>query len=123
MKRARRFGPLILVAALAGCGGPATVSGKVTYLGRPVLSGSVVALNADGTAKLGVIQPDGTYTVEGVKRGRVRFGVFSPDPTKARSIVRPIPRPKRSRTRQETHRGGRALAPRPRGRHLLQSKF
>ena len=42
MRRARAFGPLVLLAALTGCGGTATVSGKVTYQGRPVLSGSVI---------------------------------------------------------------------------------
>lgn len=87
MKRARAFGPLVLLAALTGCGGTATVSGKVSYQGRPVLSGSVIVLNADGTARSNVILPDGTYVVEGVKKGPVRFGVFSPDPARARSIL------------------------------------
>ena len=45
-------------------------------------------MNEDGTAASGVIQPDGTYTVEGVKRGRVRIGVVSPDPARARSILK-----------------------------------
>src|SRR5262249_36905900 len=43
--------------------------------------------NDDGTARSWVIMPDGTYTVEGVKRGRVKFGVLSPDPARANSIL------------------------------------
>jgi len=79
----------ILVVATVGCGhSTATLTGKVAYRGRPVISGSVIALAADGTARTGVIRPDGTYTVEGVPRGRVKFGVLSPDPAHARSIVK-----------------------------------
>src|SRR5262245_41962740 len=66
MKRARALALLVVLAAAAGCGGTATVNGKVTYQGRPVLSGSVIVLNADGTARSGVILRDGTYAVEGV---------------------------------------------------------
>jgi hypothetical protein len=89
MKRVGLLLPAALAVALSGCGGPATVNGKVIYQGRPVLSGSVIVLNADGTAEEGVIQPDGTYSVEGVNRGRVRIGVLSPDPAHARSILKP----------------------------------
>jgi hypothetical protein len=63
------------------------LSGKVSYQGHPVLSGSVIVLNADGTARNGVIKPDGTYSVGGVSRGRARIGVLSPDPARARSIL------------------------------------
>jgi hypothetical protein len=94
MSRARLFLPAVLLVALCGCGGPATVSGKVTYRGRPVLSGSVIFLNQDGTARTGVIQPDGSYSVEGVARGRARIGVLSPDPAHARSILKPPEEPK-----------------------------
>jgi hypothetical protein len=54
-----------------------------------VTSGSVIVLNADGTAQSGVIHPDGSYVVHGVKSGSVRLGVFSPDPAHARSILKP----------------------------------
>src|SRR4051812_10074770 len=71
----------VIVFAAVGCGGrTATLTGKVTYQGNPVVSGSVIVLGADGTARSGVIQPDGTYAVEGVPRGPVRIGVLSPDP-------------------------------------------
>jgi hypothetical protein len=78
----------ILAVSLSRCGnGTATLSGKVTYRGRPVTSGSIVVLNADGTAKSGVIQPDGTYSVAGVGRGHVRLAVISPDPAHGRSVL------------------------------------
>jgi len=87
MRRRLWLLPLALVAALSGCGGGTKLDGKVTYQGRPVISGSVIVLNEDGTAESGVIQPDGSYSVEGVKKGHVRVGVLSPDPARARSIL------------------------------------
>src|SRR4051794_6835119 len=89
MNRTRLIAPLILAVSLAGCGGrAATLSGRVSYRGRAVTSGSVIVLHADGTARSGVIRPDGTYAVEGVQKGPVRIGVLSPDPAHARSILR-----------------------------------
>jgi hypothetical protein len=79
---------LLVVALLAasGCGGNnATMSGKVTYKGRAVTSGSVVVLNPDNTASKGEIQPDGTYTVSDVARGHVKIGVLSAEPSKGPS--------------------------------------
>src|SRR5437016_3362903 len=75
MRWNKLHGPLILIGIATGCGGnTAIVSGKVTYQGRPVTSGSVIVLNQDGTAESWVILPDGTYSVPGVKRGHVKFG-------------------------------------------------
>jgi hypothetical protein len=88
MKRRRALPLLVLVLAVAGCGSAATLSGKVTYRGRPVTSGTVIVLQADGTAKSWVIEPDGTYTVQGIKRGRVKIGVLSPHPARARSVLK-----------------------------------
>ena len=99
----RPFSILLAVALLAttGCGGNnATISGKVAYKGRPVASGSVVVLNPDNTASKGEIRPDGTYSVSGVARGRVKIGVLSADPSKGPSAAPgrtagwfPLPRP------------------------------
>lgn len=96
----------LLLALVSGCGG-STLRGKVSYRERPVLSGSVIALQADGTARSGVIQPDGSYEVEGLSRGPVRLGVLSPDPARARSIL-PTPKVearggKRPRTKPGTN--------------------
>src|SRR5689334_22127745 len=90
MKRLVTVLPLLVVAALSGCGNRgATVTGKVSYRGRPITSGSVIVRNADGTAESGVILPDGSYSVAGVKPGHISFGIFSPDPAHARSILKP----------------------------------
>ena len=67
-----------LCLALSGCGGnDATLSGKVTFQGKPVTSGAVVVLNADRTSSQGVIGPDGSNRVRGVGRGPVRLAVVS----------------------------------------------
>ena len=83
--RRMRFVLLALALLAAGCGGNnATISGKVTYKGRAVASGAVVVRNPDNTASKGAIQPDGTYAVSGVARGRVQIGVLSARPEKER---------------------------------------
>jgi hypothetical protein len=86
-----RIIPVVLVVLVAGCGSRvATVSGKVTYKGRPVRSGGIVLLNPDGLSiAKGIIQPDGSYVVEGVKHGRVKIGVLSPNPTPAAKVADP----------------------------------
>ena len=93
MRRAFRIMPVLLFVALSGCGdGTATLSGTVTYKGRPVTSGSIIVLNGDGTARSGVIQPDATYTVAGVKLGRVKIGVLSPNSARLRDASKCIRR-------------------------------
>ena len=83
---------LLLLAAI-GCGGNnATISGKVSYKGRAVTSGAVVVRNHDNTASKGAIQPDGTYAVSGVARGRVQIGVLSAEPKAKGRDWFPLPR-------------------------------
>ena len=79
---------LILLAGTWGCGRTASVSGKVTYQGRPVTYGSVIFLSAGKVARSGVIKPDGSYGVEGVAPGAVKIAVISHDPAKGRSTLR-----------------------------------
>ena len=78
----------IFLAGAGGCGNTATVAGKVTYQGRPVIHGSVIFLSADKTARSAAIQPDGSYTVKSVPAGKVAIGVISRDPSKGRSVLR-----------------------------------
>jgi hypothetical protein len=85
---ARRLGAFSLLVAgclaLAGCHGgklPARVSGKVTYQGRPVTSGVVVLVGADGkTSTPGVVGPDGTYRIAQAPAGRARVAFDNPPP-------------------------------------------
>src|SRR5438128_758039 len=87
---ASRCGLLLLgaigIIGLCGCGRTATMTGKVSYKGRPVIYGSVIILHADNTARSGIIQADGGYTVEGIQPGTVKIGVISRDPSKGTSI-------------------------------------
>jgi hypothetical protein len=85
-KLPRVFGPgalLVLAAAAGGCGrSTATLSGTVTYRGRPVTSGEVVFLAADGRAAAHApIDPDGRYTVQGVPPGEARVAVDNAPPS------------------------------------------
>jgi hypothetical protein len=52
----------------------------VTYDGKPLVSGSVMMVADDGLPLVGVINPDGSYTVSGVPVGKVRVAVNSPPP-------------------------------------------
>jgi hypothetical protein len=79
---------LVLLVGAGGCGKTATVTGNVTYQGRPVTYGSVIFLNADKTARSCAIATDGSYRVEGVLPGTVSIAVISRDPAKGRSAVR-----------------------------------
>ena len=66
----------------------ASTSCSVTYQGRPVTYGSVIFLSAGQVARSGVIQPDGSYGVEGVAPGAVKIAVISHAPSKGRSTLR-----------------------------------
>jgi hypothetical protein len=109
---ARRLGPYSLlvaaILALAGCRGgdrPASVSGKVTYLGRPVTSGVVVLVGADGkTSTPGAVGPDGTYRIAQAPAGTVRVAFDNPPPQRvapgnpeagdaAQALARYVPTP------------------------------
>jgi hypothetical protein len=89
--------------ALCGCSSQSTLTGTVIYKGRAVKSGSVIVLSADGTARSGVIRPDGTYSVEGVPRGTARLGIFSPDPARARSILNADENREKRKSKGKTH--------------------
>jgi hypothetical protein len=70
-----------LLLGSTGCGkGISNVSGKVSLEGKPVLFGTVEMVGDDNRLHQAVIQPDGSYTIEGVPYGQVRVMVQSPDP-------------------------------------------
>jgi hypothetical protein len=80
----RALGTALLLAALAltGCrASVATVSGTVTYRGKPVTSGTVVFVGEDHRVSLPApIQADGTYTARRVPVGSVKVVVDNPRP-------------------------------------------
>jgi hypothetical protein len=62
----------------------------------------VIITQSDHTGRSGVIQPDGTYTVEDVRPGRVNIAVASRDPSKARKHARPDKSPAADKGAGET---------------------
>jgi hypothetical protein len=70
---------IIALAAMTG-GRSATVTGRVTLQGRPVICGSIVLVATDGRSAAGRIEPDGSFTVANAPTGDVTVTVASPDP-------------------------------------------
>ncbi len=82
---------IAVVLAAAGCGKSTTdVSGTVKFEGKTVVFGTVVIVGSDGVSKSGPIQPDGTFTVSGVRTGTAKVYVSSPKPPG----LTPPPKPK-----------------------------
>jgi hypothetical protein len=86
-ERASHPAVVLLAAALAaaGCGESrtGTLTGTVSYRGKPVVYGVVLVQCADGTRSATNIRPDGSYTVERLLAGPVKIGVNSPEPPDA----------------------------------------
>lgn len=82
----RFFIALLFCALFSGCGGNASVSGKVTFSdGETLKGGRVMFYTADSVAS-GAIQADGTYKMgsksisDGVPRGTYQVAVHAHDP-------------------------------------------
>ena len=87
-KRQLLIGLVLLIAALPSCSfGPstATITGKVTIDGEaPNLDEFYVSFfGSDGKTVMGRVQPDGSYTVQGVALGeaKVCLAYYQADPT------------------------------------------
>jgi hypothetical protein len=76
--RPAAFALLPLVAL--GCAGKGDVTGRVTYKGKPLVWGTVQFEGSDRLVKQGNINPDGTYTVQGVATGEAKVAVSSINP-------------------------------------------
>jgi hypothetical protein len=64
--------------ALNGCGsGKGSVSGKVTYQGRPIVIGSVVMTAKVGPPVVGALDAEGHYALKGVPAGPVNVAVVT----------------------------------------------
>lgn len=79
---------LIGVLGLAvGCSGDvprSTVTGTITYRGKPLRDAAVVFMASDNQTHALIIGTDGKYKVDGVARGKVRV-VVQPEPESAAS--------------------------------------
>jgi hypothetical protein len=81
----RRFVPAVLLVllalALSGCGSrKGKVTGKVSYKGEAVPSGTVVFYGNSDAVSSAPIGPDGTYQATEVPLGEVRVAVTTPPP-------------------------------------------
>jgi hypothetical protein len=91
---------VFLLIVVVGCQKHGDVSGRVTYQGKPLVFGTVQFEASDGSLKQANINPDGTYSIQGVHIGEVKAAVNSPNPKSSdlRAIVRegqePPPPPK-----------------------------
>ena len=101
-----RSAVLGLLLCVSGCSSKGTVSGKVTYKGNPVTSGSVSLIASDDIQYASDIGPDGSYSIPNVPGGPVRFFINSPNPN-ANMAFRNAPRD----IRGENDLGGGGAAP------------
>jgi hypothetical protein len=101
MIQAARWGRVLAAAfclcgilLVQGCsGGMGTVSGKVTFLGKPVRGGTVSFIPEAGSVVIAQIEEDGSYTVRNVTPGKAKITVdtssFRPQAQKAPPGVSP----------------------------------
>lgn len=82
-----RFIPAIFISmaflALAGCkggGSESTVSGSVSFKGKPICCGYVLMRFDNGNEANGMITGDGTYIIYTTERGHAKIAVGSPKP-------------------------------------------
>lgn len=69
-----------LLLFLAGCQGTGSVSGKVTFQGKPLVYGTVLLIGSDNVSVQAAIQKDGSYSASGLAPGEVKVAVNSPNP-------------------------------------------
>ena len=72
---------LVAIVGPIGCGPKSiTVSGRVTFNGKPLTGGSVILYCQDEQIVRGIIGPDGTYVIPNVPRGVCRVTVKTHTP-------------------------------------------
>jgi hypothetical protein len=84
MKRltTRALGSVLAAGAVlfvAGCGGPGTVSGKVSLNGKMLPGGAVTVVDSEGQSRIGGIGKDGSYTVSNIAPGKAQVSVLTLD--------------------------------------------
>ncbi len=86
---------IVLAVGAAGCNSrPSTVTGRVTYRGVPVTSGSIALFCEGQQIVRGLIGPDGRYTIPNVPPGPVRVTVAArprlPEGFKKKYLTPPV---------------------------------
>ncbi|HEX3149040.1 MAG TPA: hypothetical protein VHR66_13245 [Gemmataceae bacterium] len=76
----RLFVGTALLALVAGCNSQTSVSGKVTYKGTPVSTGSVTLVASNGQVYTGNLNSDGTFQISDVPTGEVQIGIVGANP-------------------------------------------
>jgi hypothetical protein len=66
-----------VVLFCTGCGGPGTVSGKVSLDGTPLPGGLVSFHDSEGQTRSGGISREGTYTVSNIAPGKTQVSVLT----------------------------------------------
>jgi hypothetical protein len=91
--RSLRRGWLVLLLLLsAGCSSKGTISGKITYQGKPLAAGTVTFVQEQGGGSFGGTIRNGEYKVEGVPPGPVKIAVStSSTPNRAIGKMQPPP--------------------------------
>lgn len=75
---------LVTILLAFGCSsGESSVTGRVTYQGKPLVVGTVTLHFDDNNVFSGGISPDGTYYIPAAARGHGRVAVISPKPAPA----------------------------------------
>lgn len=69
-----------IIVAMAGCESSTVVTGKVTYKGEPVSTGSVTLVAKSGAVFTGNLNTDGTFSIPAVPTGEVQIAVVGANP-------------------------------------------
>jgi hypothetical protein len=66
-----------LLLLTVGCGSKGTITGAVSYQGKPISSGSIIFVPENGTPSVTAPIVDGSYSAEKVPPGPAKVGVTS----------------------------------------------
>jgi hypothetical protein len=82
---------LLFAVTLTGCGtGDATVTGKVTYKGKAVESGTVTFFGESNVTKSSIISADGKYSIT-IAPGPVKISIVGPPAASGSSVLKMDP--------------------------------
>src|SRR5215475_5718606 len=98
----------LALSRIVGCGASnGDVTGKVTYQGKNVASGTVLIVGSDSLPYYGTIHDDGTYTVSRVPAGLAKIAVLSPGPDAGKNVEMVLQVTKKGREMPERPRAFR----------------